>query len=120
MTTGSNSGIFFYMNNELIELEISRVRTLVSKIRDAHCIDLHGRDGEFEVYSPDGFKLSFVLDSKDSGGKRYIVNINDLSDAKIVYNAIIVKAYDDNLDENVTVRIKLFSKIPVEINHLST
>ena len=108
------------MNNELIELEISRVRTLVSKIRDAHCIDLYGSDEEFEIYSPDGFKLTFVIDSKDFGAERYIVNINDLSDAKIVKNAIIVKAYDDNLDENVTVRIKLFNKIPVEINHLST
>ncbi len=105
------------MNNELIELEIARVRTLVSKIRDADIIEIANTDNEFGVYSPDGFKLSFVL----SGNlfERYIINMNDLSEAKIVNNTILVKAYKDNEDEPQMIRIELYIKTRLEINHLA-
>jgi len=101
------------------ELEVSRVRTLVNKIRDSHCIELNVCDDEYEAHSPDGFKLSVIISAKNNTAEKYLININDLSYAKIVNNVIIIRAYDDTLDENVTLRIKLFIKTPIEINHLA-
>lgn len=105
--------------NELNELEAAQIKILLSKIRDADIIEIDNTDNEFGVYSPDNFKLSFILSGKRFY-ERYIININDLADAKIVNNRILVKAYNDYEIEPKTIKIELYTKIRQEINHLAS